>query len=107
MAFRLLQVSLLRDLISIHMMIWTGFIFLMINGKSLIYQKTWQGQEPMMCFQGLGKHDFYSEYHSLLHNFRSSQTQHKEIEKATRGQGKNIVWAKERKGRLTASNFGR
>ena len=38
---------------------------------------------------------------------RTSRTQQLVIERNTRGQGKNTEWVRERKERLTASNFGR
>jgi len=43
----------------------------------------------------------------VLLRLRNDQTDQKKIERVTRGQGKNNEWAKARKERLTASNFGR
>jgi len=43
----------------------------------------------------------------VLSRLKTSQNKQNEIEKETRGQGNNPQWLKERRERLTASNFGR
>ncbi|XP_023338397.1 uncharacterized protein LOC111709047 [Eurytemora carolleeae] len=43
----------------------------------------------------------------ILRKLQISRTRQAVIERATRGQGRNPEWRKERKERLTASNFGR
>eukprot|EP00092_Neocalanus_flemingeri_P035623 GFUD01038780.1.p1 GENE.GFUD01038780.1~~GFUD01038780.1.p1 ORF type:complete len:448 (-),score=121.66 GFUD01038780.1:176-1381(-) len=44
---------------------------------------------------------------AVLQRLQTSHSRQMVIERATRGQGKNPEWARERKERLTASNFGR
>ena len=43
----------------------------------------------------------------MFFSARITKTQQAQIERSTRGQGKNPVWMQERRERLTASNFGR
>jgi len=44
---------------------------------------------------------------TVLHRLQTSRTRQLMIERDTRGQGRNPEWTRERKERLTASNFGR